>query len=167
MGDRMLCQPRVRKVCGRAGGRLKCKSWREEGGPPNTCRGTKPLRQVKVQRAISRKVTRRFGDCRAWDGKMGTNWVMVPRNVFWTDAKIFRLGAVGGSTQNFRVDVENDKLIRDVDTDILRRPARQGEASVMVALGVSYPGVGTVRFVRHGDRVNTEMCIDILANMFL
>ena len=78
--------------------------------------------------------------------------------IFFTDEKIFRIGALPcGGNQNYVVYVRDDCRKYDVPADkLLRGEKEQGGPSVMVSLGVCHKGIGAVRFSPQGERLTAE-----------
>ena len=130
--------------------------------------GMKSLTQIKAQRIKKVNTEARLARCQEWAQQMENGWEFDPRKVFWTDEKVFRLGKTSGGNQNYRVWVHDGiKKAQLAPEDILRDEGEmQGGRTVMVALGVCYNGVGTLRFTPKGAIVNSEKYKDILENTY-
>ena len=89
--------------------------------------------------------------------------------VYWTDEKLFRLGACKGGSQNLVIWVRNTLKKHQVPADLLLRGdgAYQGGVSVMVSLGLSFRGKGTLRFAPAKTKINAEQYMEILGNTYL
>ena len=130
----------------------------------------KSLTKIKVQYVRSSNAKKRLEISQRWKAEMGRDWKFDPRSVFWTDEKVFRLGKVEGGNQNYRVWVDEATTKANLPTDkIIRGEGQsQGGASVMVALGASWPGgLGTVRFVKKGSKINSQTYQEIVENTYL
>ena len=128
----------------------------------------KPLRKLKAQRVKPINQAKRLEICRRWDEQIRTGELDL-RKIYFTDEKLFRIGACPGGNNNLvvyvRKDLKKDQLPNDL---ILREDGTwQGGVSVMVALGMCYEGKGALRFVPAGAKINSKEYLEIAKNTYL
>ena len=110
------------------------------------------------QRIKTANKTKRMTACTDWSSKMDDGWQFDPRSVYRADAKIFRIGEVGGRPKNYRVLISNDKRKYEMNAEELQRAdgAWMGGASVHVFLGVCYYGVGRPYMLPKGQMLTAD-----------
>ena len=128
----------------------------------------KPLRQVKSQRVKPEAAQKRLDCCKAWLAQIESG-ELDPRKIYWTDEKLFRLGACPGGNQNLVIWVKKHLKKSELPNDLILREGGvwQGGCSVMVSLGLSYRGKGTLRFAPSGTKINSVEYIEIVENTYL
>ena len=86
-----------------------------------------------------------------WDDDIEAGTLDLTK-VYWADEKVFSPGACRGNKHNLVVWVKNTLQKAELPNDLIMRDdgEYQGGASVMVLLGVSYQGKGTLRFAPAG-----------------
>lgn len=128
----------------------------------------KPLRKVTAQRVKESNKEKRLQMCKKWEEDIASGALDLTK-VYWTDEKVFRLGACSGGNQNLVVWVKNTLKKAELPNDlILREDGKfQGGASVMVSLGLSYRGAGTLRFAPAGTKINAATYLEIIENTYL
>ena len=128
----------------------------------------KPLRKIKGQRVKAANAEKRLELCRKWDAQIASGELDLTK-IFFTDEKLFRLGACPGGNNNLVVYVKKDVKKSEVSNDLILRDdgTWQGGISVMVALGVCYKGVGAMRFAPAGTKINSEEYLEIVRNTYL
>ena len=148
---------------------------RETGLAPTTARevlkldlSLKPLRKVTAQRIKGANKEKRLEMCKKWDEEI-ENGSLDLTKVFWTDEKIFRLGACAGSNWNLVIWVKNDLKKSELPNTLIQRDdgKYQGGVSVMVAMGLCRRGAGTLRFAPEGTKINSATYKEIVDNTYL
>ena len=128
----------------------------------------KPFRMVKAQRVTPQKAAKRLAACEKWKAQIESGELDL-KAVYWTDEKIFRLGALKGGNQNLVVYVKNDLKKSEVPNNLILRGdgVWQGGVHVMVSLGLCFSGVGTLRYAPKGGRLNGPEYLEIVNNTYL
>ena len=128
----------------------------------------KPLRKVTAQRVKEERRAKRLERCLQWDAEIASGALDLTA-VYWTDEKLFRLGACSGGNQNLVVWVKNYLKKHEVANDLILRDdgKYQGGVSVMVSLGLSYRGKGTLRFAPAKTKINAATYLEIVENTYL
>ena len=127
----------------------------------------KPIRQVTAQRVKPVNMAKRLEACQKWNDQIQPGELDVAK-IYFTDEKLFRLGACAGGNQNFVVYVSRETKKSQVPDDlILREDGRwQGGVSVMVCLGLCHRGKGRLHFVPAGTKVNSAEYLNIVKNIY-
>ena len=127
----------------------------------------KPLRQVTAQRVKPANAAKRLEACQLWDTQLRSGELDAEK-IFFTDEKLFRLGACPGGNQNFVVYVHKETKKYDLPNELVLREDGQwqGGVSVMVCLGLSYRGKGALHFVPAGTKVNSAEYLNIIKTRY-
>ena len=98
----------------------------------------KPLRKVTAQRVKEEHRAKRLERCLQWDAEIASGALDLTA-VYWTDEKLFRLGACSGGNRNLAVWVKNYPKKREVANDLLRRDDGKYQSGVsdMIPRGLS------------------------------
>ena len=93
--------------------------------------------------------------CQQWKADIESGELDL-KEVYWTDEKMFRLGAMPGANKNFVVYVKNTLKKSDVPNNLILRGDGnyQGGRSVLVSIGLCYRAVGALRFAPAKTKVN-------------
>ena len=115
---------------------------------------SRPLRQVTAQRAKPANAQKRLEICKLWGEQLESGELDVEK-IFFTDGKLFRLGACSGGNQNFVAYVRDGVNKHEAPNDIITREGGQwqGVVSVMVGLGLCFRGKGGIRWAPKGGSV--------------
>lgn len=125
--------------------------------------------KVKMRRVLEGPRQRRLELCKTWKEKMDDGYALGPRTVFFTDEKYFRIGSSPGGAQNYKVWVSDSLKKGEVPLEKIRIAdgVFQGGPAVMVALGVSWNGIGTLRAFGQNTRMNAAAYLDVLGTTYL